>query len=185
MNNMTFDKITEDGRLWAVRYDGAEDNILVTIFEQWNDIQWLREFFKTNIDDLMSYFKITDVNEAIYDTLDDSDRLECLILDISPDADLDKLFRPLENYRINECVLGKEKARIKNRPNHDSWLRIYAIKLELGKYIVTGGAIKLTATMREREHTLRELFNMEKVRQFLIDNNVIDGDAFVDYLSEL
>ena len=72
---MTFDKITEDGRLWAVRYDGAEDNILVTIFEQWNDIQWLREFFKTNIDDLMSYFKITDVNEAIYDTLDDSDRL--------------------------------------------------------------------------------------------------------------
>lgn len=31
---MTFDKITEDGRLWAVRYDGAEDNILVTIFEQ-------------------------------------------------------------------------------------------------------------------------------------------------------
>ena len=185
MNNMTFDKITEDGRLWAVRYDGAEDNILVTIFEQWNDIQWLREFFKTNIDDLMSYFKITDVNEAIYDTLDDSDRLECLILDISPDADLDKLFRPLENYCINECVLGKEKARIKNRPNHDSWLRIYAIKLEPGKYIVTGGAIKLTATMREREHTLRELFNMEKVRQFLIDNNVIDGDAFVDYLSEL
>lgn len=168
-----------------MRYDGAEDNILVTIFEQWNDIQWLREFFKTNIDDLMSYFKITDVNEAIYDTLDDSDRLECLILDISPDADLDKLFRPLENYRINECVLGKEKARIKNRPNHDSWLRIYAIKLEPGKYIVTGGAIKLTATMREREHTLRELFNMEKVRQFLIDNNVIDGDAFVDYLSEL
>ena len=39
--------------------------------------------------------------------------------------------------------------------------------------------------MKEREHTLRELFNMEKVRQFLIDNNVIDGDAFVDYLSEL
>lgn len=39
---MTFDKITEDGRLWAVRYEGAEDNALVTIFDQWNDILWLR-----------------------------------------------------------------------------------------------------------------------------------------------
>lgn len=185
VGNMTFDKITDDGRLWAVCYDGADDNALVTIFDQWNDIQWLREFFKANIDDLVSYFKITDVNDAIYDTLDDSDRLECLILDISPEADLDKLFRPLENSRIDERLLSKEKARIKNRPYHASWLRVYAIKLEPGKYIVTGGAIKLTATMQERNHTLQELINMEKVRQFLIENHVIDEDAFVDYLNEL
>lgn len=39
--------------------------------------------------------------------------------------------------------------------------------------------------MQEREHTLRELQNMEKVRQFLIANNVIDEDAFQDYLKEL
>mgnify|MGYP003466322900 FL=1 len=84
---MTFDKITDDGRLWAVRYDGADDNALVTIFDQWNDIQWLREFFK--------------------------------------------------------------------------------------------------ATMQERNHTLQELINMEKVRQFLIENHVIDEDAFVDYMNEL
>lgn len=81
--------------------------------------------------------------------------------------------------------MSKEKARIHNRPHHASWLRIYAIKLEPGKYIITGGAIKLTATMQEREHTLRELQNMEKVRQFLIANNVIDEDAFQDYLKEL
>ena len=182
---MNFDKITEDGRLWAVRYEGAEDNALATIFDQWNDIQWLREFFKSNFDDLVSYFKITDVNNAIYDTLEDSDRLECLILDISPDADLDQLFRPLENSRFDEHLLSKEKARIQNRPHHASWLRIYAIKLETGKNIITGGAIKLTATMQEREHTLRELLNMEKVRQFLVTNQVIDEDAFVDYLKEL
>ena len=182
---MTFDLITEDGRLWAVCYEGAEDNALDAVFNQWNDVLWLREFFKANIDDLVSYFKITDVNDAIYDTIEDSDKLECLILDISPDADLDKLFRPLENSRIDEKLLSTEKARIPNRPHHASWLRIYAIKLEPGKYIITGGAIKLTATMQEREHTLRELQNMEKVRQFLIANNVIDEDAFQDYLKEL
>ena len=29
---MTFDLITEDGRLWAVRYEGAEDNALDAVF---------------------------------------------------------------------------------------------------------------------------------------------------------
>lgn len=30
---MTFDDITEDGRLWAVRYDGENDNALYRIFD--------------------------------------------------------------------------------------------------------------------------------------------------------
>ena len=138
-----------------------------------------------NISDLESYFKITDINQAIYDTIDDNQRIQCLILDISPEADLDKIFRPLENSRTSEMLLGREKARIKERPRHVSWLRIYAIKLEPGCYIITGGAIKLTHTMGEREHTLAELAKMEQVRNYLIDNQAIDADGFVDFLSEL
>lgn len=34
---MTFDKILNDGRLWAVRYDGDNDNALQIVFNQWND----------------------------------------------------------------------------------------------------------------------------------------------------
>lgn len=106
---MTFDDITEDGRLWAVRYDGDSDNALYNLFEQWNDVTWLRSFFKANIEDLSSYFKITDVNQAIKDTIEDSERLQCIIMDISPDADLDAIFRPLENYRSGDATLGKER----------------------------------------------------------------------------
>ena len=103
----------------------------------------------------------------------------------SPDADLDKIFRPLENGRTSEMLLGKEKARLRNTPRHASWLRIYAIKLEPGVYVITGGAIKLTRTMQEREHTLVELARMEKVRRFLLDNDIADKDSFVDYQNEL
>ena len=152
---------------------------------QWNDVVWLRNFFKANLEDLTSYFKITDVNQAIYDTIDDSERLQCLIMDISPEADLDKLFRPLDNSRSSEMILGKEKARLHNTPKHASWLRIYAIKLEPGIYVITGGAIKLTRTMQEREHTLVELARMEKVRRFMLDNNIMDKDSFDDYRKEL
>ncbi len=182
---MTFDDITEDGRLWAVRYEGAEDNVLATIFDQWNDVMWLRTFFKENRADLASYFKITDVDEAIYDTIDDAERLQCLIMDISPDADLDRIFRHLEPSRISQMLLGKEKARLDRRRRHASWLRIYAIKLSQGVYIITGGAIKLTATMKERRHTLNELAKMERVRNFLISEDVADKESFEDYLREL
>ena len=182
---MNFSIITEDERLWSAWYEGETDNALYMLFEQWNDVTWLREFFKANMDDLTSYFKITDINQAIYDTIDDNQRIQCLILDLSPEADLDKIFRPLENSRTSEMLLGKEKARIKDRPEHASWLRIYAIKLEPGCYIITGGAIKLTRTMQEREHTLMELNKMEQVRNYLISNQAIDADGFVDFLSEL
>ncbi len=182
---MKFDLITENGHLWAVQYEDCLDNVLYTLFDQWNDVKWLRSFFKDNIVDLAAYFKITDVNQAIYDTLEESERLQCLIMDISPDANLDEIFRPLDNNRASEMLLGKEKARLKNTPKHASWLRLYAIKLEPGIYIITGGAIKLTRTMQEREHTLVELARMEKVRNFLIDNNIVDIDSFNDYQKEL
>lgn len=182
---MTFDDITEDGRLWAVRYEDNEENALYRLFDQWNDVAWLRNFFKENLNDLTSYFKITDVNQAIYDTIEDSEVLQCLIMDISPDANLEKIFRPLDNSRTAEMLLGKEKARLKNQIKHPSWLRIYALKLSTGIYIVTGGAIKLTATMQERKHTLEELQKMEKVRQFLLNENIVDEDGFAEYLSSI
>ena len=181
---MTFDKILSNDTLWAVRYEGAEDNALQTLFDQWNNPEWLVDFFLANMADLESFFKITDINQAIYDTIDDSHRIQCLILDISPEADLDKIFRPLENSRTSEMLLSKEKARIRNRQQHASWLRIYAIKLEPGCYIITGGAIKLTRTMEEREHTLQELRKMEQVRDYLISNKAIDAEGLVDFLSE-
>ena len=182
---MTFDDITEDGRLWAVRYEGEEDNVLYTLFEQWNDVMWLRSFFKKNWQDLTSYFKITDINQAIEDTIEDSDRLQGVIMDVSPEANLDEIFHPLENFRTSDVLLGKEKAKLKRVKRHSSWLRIYAIKLSEGVYVITGGAIKLTLKMEEREHTKQELVKMEKVRLFLLNENIIDNDSFVEYMNTL
>lgn len=179
---MKFDKITPDGRLWAAIYDNKETNALDELFEQWGDVAWLRNFFSENMSDLSAYFRITDINTAIYDTLDDNDQLQCLILDITPDANLDEIFRPLENNRLQEMLLGREKARLKNRPRHASWLRIYAIKLDPGIFIVTGGAIKLTATMGERQHTIDELAKLEEVRNHLLSEGIVDAAGFNDFV---
>lgn len=181
---MHFDRILDNNTLWAVRYDGDEDNALGMVLNQWSDPEWLVDFFMANLNDLESYFKITDINKAIYDTIEDSLRMQCLILDLSPSADLDLIFRPLENSRSRDILLGKEKAKLYPRSEHPSWLRLYAIKLEPGCYIITGGAIKLTRTMEERQHTLQELQKLEKVRNFLVNAGVVDTDGFTECVTE-
>lgn len=178
---MLFDDISRDGRLWAVRYEGKEENALYMAFAQWSDVEWLRSFFVENKKDLETYFKVTDVNAAIYDTLEDNDRLQCLILDLSPDTDLEKMFKPLDNNQTAALMLDKEKARLDRNGGHLSWLRLYAIRLEKGAFIITGGAIKLTYKMPERTHTLQELVKMEQVRNFLLEEGIVDRDSFMDY----
>ena len=178
---MTFDKIIDDGRLWAVRYANNRDNALQTVLSQWSDAGWLADFFTQNFDDLISCFRIINIEDAIYQTMEDRDELACVIMDISPDANLEHFFRPLYNNQTGEMLLEKDKGR----PRRRSWLRLYAIKLNVGIYIITGGAIKLTRTMQEREHTLQELERMEKVRNFLLREGIFDEDSFNDYQKEV
>lgn len=85
---MTFDCITQDKNLWAVRYDGDSDNIFYRLFDQWDDAEWLRTFFKEHFNDLVGYFKVISINQAVLDTMEDRDTLECLLLDLSPGRQL-------------------------------------------------------------------------------------------------
>ena len=39
--------------------------------------------------------------------------------------------------------------------------------------------------MEEREHTKLELTKMERVRSFLLNENIIDDDSFVEYMNTL
>lgn len=176
---MTFDLIIPDS-LWAVRYNGEEENAFYQVFDRWSDPIWLREFFFQNEKDLNEHFKITSIDKAIYETIDEADDLQCLILDLAVDSSLEQVFRPLEPSRTTEVMMGKEKAKGES-VKHSSWLRIYAIKAGESAYIVTGGAIKLTATMQEREHTLAELQKMEKVRNYLLSEGVVDADGLIDF----
>lgn len=180
---MSFERLVESGSLWAVRYDRDEVNIFEKVFSNWNDYKWLRTFFSIHQKDLADYFHIVNLDQAVYDTVDDANNLESLILDLNPDSNLDELFRPLENTRASETVLSREKAKGSTR-KHASWLRLYAIRLESGHYIITGGAIKLTATMQERAHTLLELNRLNQVRDYLIEQGISDFDGFKEYNNE-
>lgn len=180
---MKFEELVS-GKLWAVRDDDSDCHELETLFDHWNNVVWLRDFFVRNQEDLHSFYH-SSIEDAIWDTIDDSDEIETLLVQLAESDDLDTLFMPLDNNDMAESLLQKDKARLKNRPIHSSWLRVYAIRLSTGAYIITGGAIKLTLKMDEREHTKHELEKIEKVRNFLISEHIIDDDSFIDYIAEL
>lgn len=181
--HMRFEDLLGDERLWAVVYDGDEENVLTQLFSHWTDLDYLYAFFEKNWDDLTAYFDITDINQAVSDTGHDAMSLKAVLLDIRPDANLDMVFRPLDNQRIHEMILSAEKAKGRRRSGHDSWLRIYALKFEPNAYLITGGAIKLTHLMEDREHTRQELLNLEFVRRTLLEEGVVDLEGFKDLKS--
>ncbi len=183
---MNFDCISEN--LWVVRYENEKDNELYRLFSQWNDVMYLDKFFRENYDDL-KFFKVDSISDAISDTIEDSDILESVFLDMKPEDDLKAVFNSL-THKNKESFFEKVKHKLgkvvyKRNAKHDSWLRIYALNLGEGVYMITGGAIKLTGTMGERKHTADELVKVENVRNFLISNGIVDRNGFQEYINEI
>ena len=137
-----------------------------------------------NFEDLRSFFKIERLDPAIEDTFEDAGALEELILEFPYTENLDELFKPLDITDTRMSELTREKARNWDRERHASWLRIYAIRLEPNVYVVTGGAIKLSRTMQEREHTALEHDKLNRCKAFLKANGVFDQDSFVELTNE-
>lgn len=170
--------------LWAVKAQDKEADELTILFRNWTNGEYLFDFFMENFEDLKGYFHIERLDEAVSDTFDDAEALQEMVLDFPYTEHLDELFKPLGVTDTHARELSREKARNWNRDRHASWFRIYAIRLEPNVYIVTGGAIKLTRTMQEREHTTQELQKLDRCKEYLKANGVFDQDSFVELTNE-
>ncbi len=160
--------------LYAFRYDGQWLDELERLFEEWSDIEYLETFFEQYENDLF-YFKL-DIDGAISGTITESIKLRNFLFEISKrkSLTLDEVFKPLDNLEYRVITLSKQKTSRR-------WLRLYAIKIDVNHYVITGGAIKLTHKMQERGHTQRELNKLEKCKSYLKFNNVFDTDSFNEF----
>ncbi|MCM1452304.1 MAG: hypothetical protein NC102_08590 [Clostridium sp.] len=182
---MEFVRIIENyDHLWAVKDRDEDVDELTLLFRKWNNVEYLLNFFIENFDDLKDFFKIERLDKAVEDTLEDAERLQELVMEFPYTQNLDDIFKPLGITDTRLSELTREKARNWNRERHASWLRIYAIRLEPNVYVITGGAIKLTRTMQEREHTAKELEKLNRCKSFLKSNGIFDQDSFVELTTE-
>ncbi|CAN5117090.1 hypothetical protein BH09BAC3_BH09BAC3_38310 [soil metagenome] len=166
-------------RLTAFRYGTDQPNEFVRLFRQWQDPEFLYAFFTENIEDLQSgFFGTISLKTAVRRTRDEARRLENALHQLASGSNnnLDTVFAPLQSNEPIELTRSKATGN-----NQRSWLRIYAIKLEANVYVVTGGAIKLTRSMQDREHTRHELGKLSRCKDYLREQGILDIEA----LSEL
>lgn len=167
--------------LWAVYDPSKEYDELTSLFEMWNNADELRKFFEQNLQDLEEYEGVTDIAEAIEYTFDDAEYLEKMITEFPFTENLDEIFKPLGITDGYAAELPREKARRWDAMHPSCWLRVYGIKLDSNVYIVTGGAIKLTRKMQDREHTRKELEKLNACKNFLQQQGVFDKESFLDF----
>ena len=166
--------------LFAFKYTGEENDEFTKLFELWQDPEYLEEFFETHKSDLQNdFWGNISVENAIIETFNYAQAFELQLIDLSKQSDqeqlhgLEEIFTPLHNSHFQIFTLGKSKAK-------STWLRIYALRIDTNVYLITGGTIKLTQKMQDRQHTLTELNKIESCRNFLLEQGIVDLDGVIE-----
>ncbi len=156
--------------LYAFKFPGESSDELERVFDEWADPMYLFQFFEENNKDI----DIT-IEQAIEKIQKEANFLRDRLIELASEEPnkLNDLFKNLNNYEYTAKLLQEQKAR--NR-----WLRLYAIKIDDNNYVITGGTIKLDNQhlMKHRVHTQKELDKINKCRDYLNDEGVIDDDSF-------
>jgi hypothetical protein len=175
MKIATIFEVAKD-KLYTIQWDDKEVDELTHLFGdvkkeyigQWQDIEFLRDFFIQFSDDLRSgFFNTTKTKDAVKKTITEAELFKRRLIQLTDN--LDDLFTPLfKNEELYEYQEQKAYG-----PDDKSWLRLYAIRITDNMYVITGGAIKLTENMNTRTHLKEELYKLKLALQFLRDNNSI------------
>lgn len=172
----------ENNSLLSVQFDKEVSDEFTLLFDNWNDVEFLEQFFEDNKADLQSgFFGNISIEEAVFRTIEDAEMLEEYIRavaqtgKVNPDKSrLDLLFSSLHKNDYSIQLL-QSKAYGRGRR---SWLRLYAIRIAENLYVVSGGAIKLTDTMNDRPHLLRELEKLKVTQRYLREVDLLNEDDY-------
>lgn len=139
----------------------------------WTDLFYLREFAKEA--------NIADVKKLVEELSEDVEDIQDFMCEVENGEErIDAIFKPLHNQETSIRELSLQKGR-SHRKSH---LRLYAIRIDRGTYVITGGAIKLVRTMQESEALMTEWRKLGTVRRYLIDKGVFDQDSFQEFKIE-
>jgi len=156
--------------LYAFKISDELPDELERVFDEWTDPMYLFDFFDKNKKDID-----ISIEQAIEKVQKEAKYLRDKLIELANEEpnQLNELFKNLDNSEYTDKLLPRQKAR--NR-----WLRLYAIKIDDNNYVITGGTIKLDNQhlMKDRDHTNDELKKINKCRDYLKDEGVIDDDSF-------
>ncbi len=168
--------------LLSIQFDNNDVNEFRKAFDQWQDVEYLEQFFEDYKADLQSgFYGNISIEDAVFETIEESRAFEEKIRNEAKRGERDNepnlnniVFKPLNKYETTvKHQKNKAYGFVKN-----SWLRIYAIRISADIFVVSGSAIKLTEKMEGRKHTEEELKKLKKTAQYLKEEGFMDADDY-------
>lgn len=171
----------QDEGVYSIQLDEEYQDVLTTLKEAWGNPEFVRNFFKTNKHLLEEprYREYT-VNEASMKTLEDAEILFDQLEDYAKagfdedNENLSDFFKPLHKNETNLPPYQASKAYGVSISN--SWLRLYAIRLDINCYVITGGGFKLVPAMQNDPYLTKQLKIIKQVQNYLTKMGVIDPE---------
>lgn len=168
--------------LYSIHNDNEKINEYRKMFNLWTDKQFLLNFFRkyvTFIDKDLWKGLDKDPEKAAQFVIQDAYKLEKYIKQLKRNIekgkvpDFDSFFRPLDGKYVYEWQHVPMKAYGKE---HNTMLRIYAIKMGENCYLVVCGGLKLAKTIQESPVLKDEVFPridraIHYLKQLGIENN--------------
>lgn len=162
--------------LFSVHFDEEELHELAKIEKNWQDSEYMIDFFATHEEELKQSFQLRkfhtdDITEAAFYTLDTAEEWFYTlydVLDSDENIELSSLFKALDDNEYSLYIHQQLKAK-------SSIIRIYAIRIgerpEEG-FIITGGAIKLWEKMDDHPSTEEEKRKLNEVKAYLKEQEI-------------
>ncbi len=165
-------------------YFGKDE--LTKLRELWTDTLYLSDLYNANLSkfDDPYWHNITE-EEFITDTIASAPHVFKELESKFNDGTIDDLFESLHkngDARGGAYSVKSKFGKIKRRYA----FRIYAIKIDIGCYIITGGTIKLTKTMQgERAYNTKiELKKINHVFKSIGGSDIDNKGTFFDFILE-
>ncbi len=159
--------------LFAFHYSDEVDNEYDRLIEDWTDVNYLREYAKSN--------NVTNINKFVKDRLKDAEQIQDLLEEITfNNKPLEFYFKSLFDLEMGVKILSLQKGKIDK-----NGIRLYAIKIDENLFVITGGAIKMSQKMQDHPDSNQELIKVKKAKSFLLENGVVDIDSFYELINEI
>lgn len=150
-------------------FEKPEKTAYEVVTDKWQDTEHLEDYFERYKEDLQKFHPNMSVERAVRKTLFEMMEFDGKLFNAANKKKLGKLFfKPLHKSDNHEAYIDSKAYG----PDKKSWLRLYAIRLAVDIYVITGGGIKLTKAMTTDE-LKKELENLNKVKQFLVKEGMI------------
>lgn len=163
-----------DDRIWSVVYDDSIEDAFNDEFDRWHNAEYVYNYILENIDSKNnSPWRNYSAKKLAAMVKNEAIMFESRLEELYKNG-----FKDFDNEFVNlskgayELQLIESKAYGKPIELKPSLLRLYAIRIEKDKYVITGGAIKFVHEMKDSKDLTRELDKLRTVKEWLKGNSI-------------